>query len=219
LLGAMVAGPGGWVALPVLAYGAYGAARMYGRVREAPVNRDYTHEWPPDGGDFPWMHDAFEPVSLDPRPWELERAVAGMAALHGRDDGTVALLIDDQGDVPGFGVFLSAVARAGHRWDVATVRVMDRGAKPGDPPPGAVYVGPFTTDAWPPRTFRTLFAVVRPGDRKRLGWIERQGFEQVDGWRLPQGMEGRLYALPEGAPDAGPDPMPEIGEGLGAPPG
>lgn len=219
LLAASVAGPAGWAALPVLAFGAYGAARIYGRDTPAPVNRDYTHTWPPDGGDFPWMHEAFEPVSLDPGAWEVDRAVAAIAAAHGREDGTVALLVDDQGDVPGFGVFLSAVARAGHRWDVATVRVMDRGARPGDPPPGAVYVGPFTTDAWPPRTFRTLVAVVRPNDRKRLGWIERQGFSLSDSWRLPQGMEGRLYVLPEGAPDAGPDPMPEIGEGGGGPAG
>ena len=217
LLASMVAGPAGWVALPVLATGAYGAARMYGRKREVPIKRDYSHGWPPDGGDFPWMHEAFEPASLDPTPWELDRAVAAMAGVHGREDGTVALLIDDQGQVPGFGVFLSAVTRAGHRWDVATVRVMDRGMEPGAPPPGAVYVGPFTTDDWPPRTFRTLFAVLRPEDRKRLGWVERQGFELAERWSLPQGMDGRLYVLPVDAPDAGPDPMPEVGEGLGGP--
>ena len=89
--------------------------------------------------------------------------------------------------------------------------------EPGEPPPGAVYVGPFTTDDWPPRTFRTLFTVLRPEDRRRLGWVERHGFELAEHWSLPQGMEGRLYVLPVHAPDAGPDPMPEVGEGLGGP--
>ena len=157
------------------------------------------------------MHEAFEPVSLHPADWQLERSVAAMAAAHGAQTGTVALMLDEQGAVPGFGVFLSAVTRAGYRWDVATVMLMERGASPGDPPPAAVFVGPFTTDAWPPRTFRTLFAVVRPTDRKRLGWIDRQGFRLAESWSLPQGMEGRLYVLHGGVPDAGPDPLPERG--------
>ncbi|MEC7946645.1 MAG: hypothetical protein VX265_03695, partial [Myxococcota bacterium] len=211
LLAAAVSGAAGWAALPVLAAGAYGAARIYGRSGTPPANRDYAHGWPPDGGDFPWMHDAFKPVSLVPEAWQLDRAVQAMAAAHGADTGTVALMLDEQGEVPGFGVFLSAVTRHGHRWDVATVMLMDRGARAGAPPPAAVFVGPFTTDAWPPRRFRTLFAVVRPGDQKRLSWVDRQGFVLSDSWALPQGMEGRLYVLPEGAPDAGPDPLPEPG--------
>lgn len=211
LLAAVVVGPAGWIALPVLALGAYGAARIYGRPGPAPAHRDYSHQWPPDGGDFPWMHEAFEPVSLRPADWDLERAVAALAAAHGSQTGTVALMVDEQGDAPGFGVFLSAVTRAGHRWDVATVRFMERGPRPGDPPPAAVFVGPFTTDGWPPRTFRTLFAMIRPGDRQRIAWLDRQGFTLDASWPLPRGLEGRLYVLPPGAPDAGPDPMPELG--------
>lgn len=218
LLAASVAGPIGWVALPVLAFGAYGAARIYGQPGEAPTNRDYAHAWPPAGGDFPWMHEAFRPVSLEPAGWQLERAVTGIAAAHGARTGTVALLLDEQGGVPGFGVFLSAVTRAGYRWDVATVMLMERGPHPKESPPAAVFVGPFTTDAWPPRTFRTLFAVIRPGDGMRLGWVARQGFTLADSWALPKGMEGRLYVLPEGAPDVGPDPLEELGSDEAGPP-
>ena len=95
------------------------------------------------------MHEAFRPVSLDPAEWQLNRAVDALAATHGSDIGTVALMLDEQGEAPGFGPFLWAVTRRGYRWDIATVMLMSGGGGKQTEPVAAVFVGPFTTDAWP----------------------------------------------------------------------
>jgi hypothetical protein len=206
------AGPGGWLALPVMAMGAYGAASIYRSWTDVPTTRQYEHGWPPDGGDWPWVQTAFQPISLDLDAWQIARGVEALRLAHPEPAGTVGLLLDDAASAPPFGAYLSAVTRAGLRWDLATVVLMQRGATPGAPPPAAVFVGPFTTDAWPPRTFRVLLAVVSPSDRRRLDWVDRKGFVLVDSWPLPGSHVGRLYALPDGLPAAGPDELPEMVE-------
>ncbi len=211
LAAAAGAHPVGWLALPALGLGAYGTAAIYATWRDVPSSRDYAHAWPPHGGGFPWPHEAYLPVSQDPGPWELDRAVAAMATAHGAETGTVALMLDDKGDVPSFGGFLSAVTRAGHRWDLATVHLMDRGARAGQPPPAAVFVGPFTTDDWPSRDFRVLFTILPATDRRRTAWIAAKGLAEVDAWDLPKGQRARLFVVPEGRPPVGPDPLPEMG--------
>lgn len=192
---AMGASPIGWLAAPVGAIGLYGAALSSHMTSNPPATRPYTHHLDTAGAAWPWTQEAYLPTSMDPHRWELDEALRKVRALHGRDDGTVGFLLDEEGGAPGFGLVLSRATALGYRWHVATVVPVPQGKKWGGPT-ASIFVGPFTLGPWPSRAFDTLFAIVKTGDPKREGWLEESGMELVDSWALPQGRQGRIYVRP-----------------------
>lgn len=198
-----------WLTGPVFAVGAYGVAATFLTYTNVPGTRAYTHDWGAAGGDWPWVHEAYRPVSLDPTRWELDRGIAAVREAHGSDDGTVAFLLDERDGAPTFGVVLSRVAAAGHRWHVATAVVM---AQRGQPE-AAVFVGPFADEGWPSRDFHALLAIVDPTDHRREAWLRHTGMRVVDVWDLPYGREGRVYRWEgEGRVPGTPPPLPPLAE-------
>jgi hypothetical protein len=182
-----------WLA-PVAVVGAYGAAAMFLQSGTAPAERRFDHDLVSVGMDWPWPHEAYRPLSLDPGPWRVDETLLQMREAHGRDDGTVGLLLDDLRGAPGMGLFLFRAGALGFRWDLATVMV--------DFMPGAggqlrsdVFVGPFATDDWPSREFDVLVAVVRPSDLARASWLRQAGVEEIASWELPGEFEGRLLRI------------------------
>lgn len=194
-----------WVSLPVGIIGVYGAAAMYLLPTEPPASRRYEHSLQAAGRGWPWPHEAFRPTSLDPAAWELDDALARLRAQHGSDEGTVGFLLDEAQGAPGYGLVLSRATAMGARWHIATVMVQGGGPTPpndggqgeggpgGGLPGAAVFVGPFTTDAWPSRRFDTMLVIMREGDGRIQGWLDGSGFVEVEAWTLPRGLVGRVY--------------------------
>jgi hypothetical protein len=184
-----------WLLGAVGSVGAYGAAAVYLSWSEVPASRAYEHDLNSAGASWPWVHESYQPTSMDPGPWLLDESLLKLRELHGSDEGTVGFLLDDGDGAPGFGLVLSRVAALGYRWHVATVMPMNR---PNGSIEGAIFVGPFTTDDWPSRDFKALLAIFRPGDQLRERWIEHVGLTETDRFPLPGDKEGRLYVMEEG---------------------
>lgn len=199
-----------WGVAPVFAVGAYGAAATFVVDRPAPGARAYEHNWRDAGEDWPWVDEAYRPVSLDPAPWLLDEGIAALRRVHGSDDGTVGFLLDERDGAPTSGLVFSRVAAAGLRWNVATAAVMDR--RGGSPPEAAVFVGPFATETWPSRSFTTLLAIVDPTDHRREAWLRHTQMRQAEAWTLPHGREGRIYVWEgDGRIPGTPLPLPPLG--------
>lgn len=179
-----------WLA-PVAGIGLVGTALSFLEVGEAPPNRSYAHDIASAGRSWPSPAEAYRPVSMDPGPWEVDLVLREIYELHGREDGTVGLLLDDARGAPGMGVYLFRAASLGFRWDLATVVVGSEGGRTR----AMTFVGPFATEDWPSREFEVLYTAFEPGDATREGWLEQERLELVSGRPLPQGYEGRLYRL------------------------
>ena len=202
---------GRWLLAPIGAIGLYGAAATYGTATSPPSTRDYGHGWASAGERWPWVADAFAPTSFDPDLWKLDEMLEAARALQGSDEGTVGFLLSDASGAPQFGNILSRVATQGYRWHVATVMVLPRG------PDAAVFVGPFTTDAWPSRAFTVLLAIVERSDRARSSWLTRASLSLKQSWALPMGLEGRLYETVGGPLDLASGELPPDTMGGGVP--
>ena len=191
LLAAVVGGARGgrWLA-PLGLATLLGTTWTYVSTESAPSNRDFSHALSMAGRDWPLPAEAYRPVSLDPRPWRVDEALSGLAAAHGRADGTVGLLIDDSRGAPGMGVYLFRACSLGYRWDLATVSVA---REAGGRLRSMVFVGPFATEDWPSRDFDVLYSAFAPGDEAREAWLEQRGGAPEQVWALPDGNEGRLY--------------------------
>lgn len=193
LLAAVVgAGRGArWLA-PVGVATLIGTALTFSSTEPAPPNRDFSHALASAGRAWPLPAEAYRPVSLDPRPWRIDEALAGLAERHGRPDGTVGLLLDDSRGAPGMGLYLFRACSLGYRWDLATVSVA---RESGGRVRSMVFVGPFATEDWPSRDFSALYTAFPPGDEAREAWLEQRESAPDQVWALPDGFEGRLYDL------------------------
>lgn len=173
--------------VPVAGVGLLATAWRFGAAEDAPSNRNYGHDIARAGRSWPWPAEAYSPVSQDPRPWRVEEAIAGLRARHGRDDGTVGLLLDDGRGAPGMGVYLFCAASAGLRWDFATVSIgTDSTGRLRD----MTFVGPFATEDWPSRDYTALYAAFEPGDPTRQRWMQDQGLDFEATQPLPWGWVG-----------------------------
>lgn len=181
-----------WTA-PVAAIGLAGTAWTFASPEEAPSNRDYGHRAAEAGRTWPWPAEAYLPVSLDPRPWRIDEALAGLRARHGRDDGTVGLLIDDGRGAPGMGAYLFRAASLGYRWDFATVSISaDATGRLDD----MVFVGPFATEEWPSREFTALYVAFSPDDPTRGRWLDDRGLRLDQTQALPWAFVGGWATIP-----------------------
>jgi hypothetical protein len=177
-----------WLLAPLAAVGLYGNAYIYATFQDVPSTRDYRHQWEGAGRSWPWPQAAYLPTSLDVEDMRISHGLQRLREVHGSDEGTVALMLDEERGGPNFGVMLSETTRAGFRWHLATVLVMPgrRGA--------ATFVGPFTTDSWPSREYSALLAIISPNNKVHTGWLEQgSGMTLVESWKLPRGLEGRIY--------------------------
>lgn len=180
-----------WTA-PVALVGLLGTAWVFGSTGEVPPNRDYSHQIGRAGRSWPRPAEAYGPVSQDPAPWRIEEVLVELRALHGRDEGTVGLLLDDGRGAPGMGVYLFHAGILGYRWDLATVSV----AADGGGVRSMVFVGPFATEDWPSREFEVLYAAFAPGDVTREGWLQELGPALGEARALPLGFRGTLHRAP-----------------------
>ncbi len=176
---------------PVALIGLLGTASVFGGTEAAPPNRDYGHEIGAAGRSWPRPAESYSPVSQDPTLWEVDRALKGLYALHGREDGTVGLLLDDGRGAPGMGLYLFRAVSLGYRWDLATVSL----AQEGPETRSMVFVGPFATEEWPSREFSAIYAAFQPGDALREGWLASEGADERERWALPMAQQGALYTL------------------------
>jgi 4-amino-4-deoxy-L-arabinose transferase-like glycosyltransferase len=191
-------GPLRWLTTPVSLLLLYCTGYIYSSTLNPGPYRDYSHDWAKAGQSYPWVMTAFMPTSFDPDAYQLSTLIAHLRAAQGSDEGTVGMMLDEDSGAPGFGVLLSQTAGAGHRWHIATVMLMNRGGPPGGGMGGpaggaAVFVGPFTTDAWPSREFTSLLTIFKPQDSRREAWIREQGFVLVATASLRSDLEGRVY--------------------------
>lgn len=143
-------------------------------------------------GDLAWPSPAtYRPSDLDTAAWRVAEGVAALRAAQGRDDGTIGILGGrGPGSGPTFATLLIHAARAGHRYDFATVNT-----RPG---PGApdVFVGPLFDGTYPTATFSTLY-VVRPknADPAIDGWLGRRAVQETARIEGPDGARTLVYRV------------------------
>ncbi len=177
-----------WLSAPVASIGAYGAAAVFWLTMSAPATRSYAHAWSGAGADWPWVHEAYKPTSLDPDRFDVDRLLDRVRLYQG-DAGTVGFLLDERGGAPGYGLILVRVGKLGLRWHIATVVLFEGrwGTK------ASTFVGPFTMGSWPSRRYSTLLTIFKPGDEAREAWLGEQALTLRETMALPGGREGRIY--------------------------
>jgi hypothetical protein len=135
---------------------------------------------------------AYGPSDFHVRAWKIDEAVQALRAVHGRDDGTVGLILPGGPEVPSYGLVLQRAARLGYRWDVASVNLQWR---PGDTI-SEVFLGPLFDGEWPSGAFTALYAVETPDVASQArSWLQRQRAEPVTVIPLDRGARGVVYRL------------------------
>ena len=192
-----------WLMAPVGLIGAWCTATVFFQTNDAPDSRLYEHTWEDAGSDWPWVHPAFMPASMDPEDWRMAHAVDRIRHFQESDVGTVAFLTDETGGGPGSGLLLTQANRLEQKWDIASISI---GAPPngGGAIIGVPHMSPFLLDGiladeWPSRWFTVVFAMIEPDDSTRLAWLEQESMILQESWPLPNGREGRIYTRPADA--------------------
>jgi len=184
---------------PVGAIGLCGALSVFATIGSYSTGFE-AHSIQDAGADWPSVHEAHRPGSLDPEEWKLDEGLRIAREAHGSDEGTVGLMLDLPNAASGFGVVLNRTTALGYRWHLATVVMnVDGGALQGAPE-GSTYVfmGPFTHENWPSRDFSTVLAIFRSGDAKREAWLHSQDLALVESWPLEDGWVGGVYKARQG---------------------
>jgi hypothetical protein len=131
----------------------------------------------------------YNPIALQLGAWRLDQPLAALRAAHGRDDGTVGLLLSTGGGVPEFGTLVMSAQYLGYRWDFANV--VPRGPGRTD-----VFVGPLFDGAWPSRDFTALLAIQCPGpDRAQGEWLAAFEGTETASVALPSGCTGSVRSV------------------------
>lgn len=135
---------------------------------------------------------SYFPSDFDVAAWKLDEAVRALREVHGRDDGTVGLLMPVGAGLPSYGLFLQQAARAGMRWDVANVNL---GWRPGSGM-DEVFVGPLFDGTWPSGRFVALYAIVPdPAPPEVARWLAGRRLEERARFALPNRATGVVYAV------------------------
>jgi hypothetical protein len=166
------------------------AQRFWPGAPSAPARYDHPAA---SAAELAWPStSAYGPSDFNVRAWKIDEAVAALRAVHGRDDGTVGLLLPGGPEVPSYGLVLQRAARLGYRWDVASVNLQWR---PGDTI-SQVFLGPLFDGEWPSGAFTALYAVETPDVvAQARSWLQQQRAEVVTVIPLERGARGVIYRL------------------------
>ncbi len=176
-----------WLTAPVAAMGVYGVGAVYMTWSEVPTTRSFEHDLTTAGTTWPWPPEPFQPFSLSGDNTGLPQAVARLAEVHGRSDGTVGLMLAEERGAPGFGQALYEVNRTGARWHLSTPSM-------ASPEAGYhMFVGPFAMEDWPDRGFDTALAIMPREDGRRERWLTGYGLDKAESWTISPALEGSIW--------------------------